>query len=184
MKKLAFIFSAVITCFLISCNDASKGGTSDRAQKNLENNKAVGKLFEGGDFSKLGDYVADDAVDHATPTGDVKGLDSLKALFTQYAGMASDMKSDVVAASADDNYSFVWYKQSWTAKMDDPMMGLKAGQRGSMESVEVCRHNADSKIAEHWSFMSMAEMMKMMPQSMPMPMDTTHKMGVDTMKKN
>jgi hypothetical protein len=37
-----------------------------------------------------------------------------------------------------------------------------------MESIEVCKHNADGKITEHWSFASMADMMKMMPQQPPM----------------
>ena len=174
MKKSAFIFLAFITYCLISCNDGNKG-TSDKAQKNLDNSKAIAKMFEGGDFSKIGDHIAEDGVDHASPRGDVKGLDSLKALFNQYAGMMSDSKSEVVKGFADDDYSMLWLKQSWTAKVDDPMMGLKAGERGTGESIEVCRHNADGKIAEHWSFMSVNDMMKMMQKNMPM--DTTHKVA-------
>jgi hypothetical protein len=155
---------------------------SDRAQKNIDNSEAIGKMFVSGDFSKIGDYIAADAVDHAGPQGDVKGLDSLKAMFTQYESTMSDAKNETVKALADDDYSMVWMKQSWTAKTDDPMMGLKAGERGNMESIEVCKHNADGKIAEHWSFMSMGDMMKMMQKSMPMPMEPAQKMGTDTAK--
>jgi hypothetical protein len=74
----------------------------------------------------------------------------------------------------------MWLKQSWTAVKDDPMMHLKAGEHGNMESVEVTKHNADGKITEHWGFMSMGDVMKMMPPgSMDMgnmPKDGTNKM--------
>ena len=171
MKKFAFIFSAVIACCFLSCSGNKNGG--DKAQKNLDNSKAIAKMFESGDFSKIGDYMADDAVDHATPRGDVKGLDSLKALFNQYTGMMSDAKNEVVRGVSDNDYAMLWLKQSWTAKVDDPMMGMKAGDHGRMESIEVTKHNADGKITEHWSFMSMNDMMKMMQKAMPA--DTMHK---------
>ena len=181
MKKLAFILLAAITCYLFSCGGAV--GTSEKAQKNISNSEAVGKMFETGDISKLGDYIATDAVDHAGPQGDIKGLDNLKTMFTQYMGMMSDVKNEVVKSLGDDDYSMVWMKQSWTAKTDDPSMGMKAGERGNMETIEVCKHNADGKITEHWSFMSMGDMMKMMQKSAPMPMEPTQKAAADTTKK-
>lgn len=170
MKKLAFLFSVAILCILYSCSD-TKSGTSDRAKKNLENTKAVTKMFESRDFSKIGDYIAADATDHAAWGGPVKGVDSLKALFEQYSNMTSDPKNEIVKEFADDDYSMVWLKQNWTAKVDDPMSGMKAGDKGSAESIEVCKHNAEGKITDHWSFMSMNDVMKMMPP-MTMP-DTT-----------
>ena len=181
MKKLAFILLAAITCYLFSCGGAV--GTSEKAQKNISNSEAVGKMFETGDISKLGDYIATDAVDHAGPQGDIKGLDNLKTMFTQYMGMMSDVKNEVVKSLGDDDYSMVWMKQSWTAKTNDPMMGMKAGEHGNMETIEVCKHNADGKITEHWSFMSMGDMMKMMQKSAPMPMEPTQKAAADTTKK-
>jgi len=178
MKKLALIFSAAIFFALFSCSD-TKSSTSDRAKKNLENTKAVTKMFESRDFSKLGDHIAADATDHAAWGGPVKGLDSLKALFEKYSSMTSDSKNEIVKEFADDDYSMVWLKQTWTAKVDDPMMGMKAGDKGTAESIEVCKHNAEGKITDHWSFMSMNDVMKMMP---PMATDTTHKMIRDTVR--
>ncbi|MBS1564586.1 MAG: ester cyclase, partial [Bacteroidetes bacterium] len=156
-------------------------GAGDKAQKNLDASKAIAKMFENSDFSKVGDYIATDVVDHASPHGDIKGLDSLKAMFNQYASMMSDAKDEVVKGIADDDYSMLWLKQSWTTKVDDPMMGMKAGDHGTMETIEVCKHNADGKITEHWSFTSMNDMMKMMQKSMPA--DAMHNMGADTAKK-
>ena len=171
MKKLAFAFSAAVLCLLLSCNDANhEGGMSEKAKKNLENSKAIAKMFETGDFSKAGDHIASDAIDHSTPQGETKGLDNMKAVFAQFSSMATNAKNDVVKEIADDDYSMIWLKQSWTAKVDDPMMRLKAGEKGNMESIEVCKHDADGKIKEHWSFAAMADVMKMMP---PMPADTS-----------
>jgi len=166
MKKLAFAVSAVILSCFITCtnNSAHEGDTSEKAKKNLDNTKAIINMFVTGDFSKAGDHIATDGVDHSGPQGEVKGLDNLKAMFAQMMSTMSDTKNEVVKGLSDDDYSMVWLKQSWTQKTDDPMMGMKAGQHGDMQSVEVCKHGADGKITDHWSFMSMADMMKMMPK--------------------
>jgi predicted SnoaL-like aldol condensation-catalyzing enzyme len=179
MKKL--LLSSILFFFAMvyfSCNDAgTTGGMSDRAKKNLDLSHSVTKMFESGDFSKIGDYIAADAVDHAAPGGEVKGLDSIKAMFTQWSTMMKDTKIEVVKELADDDYVIMWIKQSWTATMDDPMMNMKAGDKGTMESVEVTKHNADSKVTDHWGFISMNDMMKMMPQqgnmNPPAAKDTT-----------
>jgi hypothetical protein len=165
MKKLLIPSMAVfLGCFFISCNNAGTGGMSDKAKKNLDNSKAIAAMFEKGDFSKVGDYIADDAVDHAGPNGEIKGIDKIKAQFAMFGSMMTDAKNEEVKNLADDDYVFMWMKQSWTATKDDPMMHLKAGEKGHMETIEVTKHNADSKITDHWSFVSMDEMMKMMPQ--------------------
>ena len=171
MKKLAFAFSAVILSCLITCtsNTAHEGG-SEKAHKNLENLKAVISMFEKGDYSKAGDYIATDGIDHSSPKGEVKGLDNLKAMFAEMSSGMSNVKNEIKKELADDDYSMVWIRQTWTQTKDDPMMGMKAGQEGDMQTVEVCKHGADGKITDHWGFMSMADMMKMMPQ---MPADTS-----------
>ena len=172
MKKLAFAVSAVILSCFVTCttNTAHEDGTSEKAHKNMENLKAVISMFETGDYSKAGDYIATEGVDHTGPTGEVKGLDNLKAMFAQMGSTMTDVKNEIKKELADDEYSMVWVRQTWTQKTDDPMMGMKAGQQGDMQTVEVCKHGADGKITDHWGFMSMADMMKMMPQ---LPKDTS-----------
>ena len=171
MKKLAFAFSAVIlSCFIACTNNTAHEGGSEKAHKNLENFKSVISMFEKGDYTKAGDYIAADGVDHTSPNGEVKGLDNLKAMFAEMGSTMSNVKDEIKKEFADDDYSMVWIRQTWTQTKDDPMMGMKAGQQGDMQMVEVCKHGADGKITDHWGFMSMADMMKMMPQ---MPKDTT-----------
>ena len=171
MKKLAFAFSAVIlSCFITCTNNTAHEGGSEKAHKNLENFKSVISMFEKGDYTKAGDYIAADGVDHTSPNGEVKGLDNLKAMFAEMGSTMRNVKDEIKKEFADDEYSMVWIRQTWTQTKDDPMMGMKAGQQGDMQMVEVCKHGADGKITDHWGFMSMADMMKMMPQ---MPKDTT-----------
>jgi len=175
MKKL-LLFACIFgsTYFFPSCQ--SNGGMSTTARKNLETAQAVAKMFESGDFSKAGDYIAADAVDHAGMNGDVKGLDSIKASFVQMTGMMTDMKNEIVKELADDEYTFQWMKQSSTMKMD--AMGMKAGSRNSFDAIEVSKFK-DGKISEHWSFLSSADMSKMMSAMSNMSMDNMH-MKMDT----
>ena len=172
MKKLAFAVSAVILSCFVTCttNTAKEGGTSEKAKKNMENLKGVISMFEKGDYSKAGDYIATDGVDHSSPTGEVKGLDNLKAMFAQMGSTMTNLKNEIKKELADDEYSMVWIRQTWTQAKDDAMMGMKAGQQGDMQTIELCKHGADGKITDHWGFMSMADMMKMMPQ---MPKETS-----------
>src|SRR5438477_11159634 len=132
MKKVVVILFLFLTGFIVvSCNNsAAGGGMSDAEKKNLEAAQGVAKMFESGDFSKASDYIATDAVDHAGMTGDVKGLDSIKASFAKMGMMMGDFKNEVVQEVASGDYVFQWIKESATMKMDDPMMG-KAGTRNS-----------------------------------------------------
>jgi len=165
MKKL--FFSSILfllACLYFSCNNAgTAGGMSDKAKKNLDNARAIAKMFEAGDWSKSGDYIAADAVDHAGMQGDVKGLDAIKANFDNMGKMMGDFKNEVVKEMADDDYVFQWMKETGTAKADMPGM-MKAGETKTYNCVEVSKFNADSKVVEHWTFMDMSDMMKMMPQ--------------------
>ena len=177
MKNILAILLFVVTGFaLVSCNNsaANAGGMTDEEKKNLETARAMAKMFETGDWSKTGDYVATDAVDHAGMQGDVKGVDNIKASFDEMSKMMGNFKNETVKEAADGDYIFQWLKESSTMKVDDPTMG-KAGTAVTFNSVEVSRFK-DGKIVEHWSFMDMKDMMKMMPQptmnSMPMKRDT------------
>ena len=164
MKRISLAFSVVIALLLLSCGGATPEGMSEKAKKNLETSRSVAKMFEAGDWSKTGDYVAADATDHGGMKGDVKGLDNIKASFDDMGKMMGDFKNETVREWADDDYTVQWMKESATCKVDDPMMGMKAGTRTSMNSIHVSKFNADSKITEHWYFLDVADVMKMMPK--------------------
>ena len=176
MKKLLVIFSAGFILLLSSCSDKKEaGGMSDRAKKNLEACNAINKMFEAGDWSKIGDYITTDAVDHAGMNGDIKGLDSIKANFDKMGAMMGNFKNEVVKEMADDDYVFQWMKETMTMKVDG--MGMKAGETHTMSAIEVSKFNKDGKATDHWTFVDWNDMMKMMPQppmdNMTPTMDTT-----------
>jgi predicted ester cyclase len=164
MKKFFFILAVVVLNSLIACN-SDAGGMSATAKKNKEVNDAITKAYEAGDFSKMGDYIAADAVDHGGQAGDVKGLDNIVAEMKKYHEQMPDMKSETIRTMADDEYVMTWSKASGTAKTDG--MGMKAGQKMEMTSVDVAKFK-DGKAVEHWIFMDPNDMMKMMTPSMNM----------------
>jgi predicted SnoaL-like aldol condensation-catalyzing enzyme len=167
-KSLLMLFAGF--CLLVSCNSKnSGGGMSDAAKKNLEADHAITTMFESGDFSKLGDYIDSNGVDHASMKGDVKGLESIRAEMQEMGKMTSNMKSEVVKELADDDYVMSWKKES--GKMNADGMGMKAGDSYSWDIIEVSKFKG-GKATEHWSFMSVNDVMKMMPQQ-PVPVDTS-----------
>lgn len=155
MKNLLFLVVIAVSSCCISCN--SGGGMSATAKKNVEVNDAIMKAYEAGDFSKMGDYIAADAVDHGGEKGDVKGMDSIVSEMKRYRAMMPDMKSTWSKTVADDEYVFTWGK----------VTGTMNGTATAMSSVDISKFK-DGKAVEHWVFMDPADMMKMM-QSMPPP---------------
>ena len=169
---------AALCIGLVSCSDKGGGGMSDAAKKNLDAFHAVQKCFETKDFSKVGDYVTDDAVDHAGPTGDVKGLANVKAQMEKMAASTEGDKTEIIKELADDDYVMSWSRYSGTAKTSE--MGMKAGEKTTIEALEVCKFKG-GKATDHWTMMEMKECMKMMPPAANQkPMDQPM---VDTAKK-
>jgi predicted ester cyclase len=171
MKKILNILPAVVLLFLVSCNSKEKGAVSDNAKKNLENFHAVNKMIQTGDFSRIGDYIAADAVDHGSENGPSKGLEAIKADLMKSSSQMSDMKNEVIKEFADDDYVMAWQRYTGTAKTD--YMGMKAGQTMNSTAIEVVKFNKDGKATEHWTFVEPAEMMKMMGGQQPPMSDTT-----------
>jgi predicted ester cyclase len=169
MKKILFI-SAFALCTFLACSDKKEAGTSDATKKNKEASDAIMKMFETSDWSKVGDYIANDAVDYSGPKGKVVGLDSIKANFNLMTQMMTNMKNEVVKTLADDEYVMCWVKGTATAKVDLPDWGMKAGQTHTGNSIEVSKFK-DGKVVEHWSFMDPAEMMAMMGGTPPVSTD-------------
>ena len=175
MKKILFVTFSGLLFLLFSCKSKDSGSMSAQAQKNLDALHAISKAIESGDLSKIGDYIAADAVDHAGEHGDVKGLDSIKAELAGWVNMATDMKSEIIKEFADDDYVMSLMTQSGNLKV--AAMGMPAGPY-TMTTIEVSKFK-DGKSTEHWTYMQPAEMMKMMggPQApMDMKGDTTKKM--------
>lgn len=156
------------TVMLYSCSGG--GGMSAKAKKNKAANDSIMKAYEAGDFSKMGDYIAADAVDHGGEKGDIKGLDNIIAEMKRYRDMMPDMKYETKREMADDDYVITWATASGT--MD--------GKQATVSSVDISKF-VDGKAVEHWVYMDPREMMAMMPQG-GMPGDNSTTPPGDTTK--
>jgi predicted ester cyclase len=172
MKKLLFMLSAGCFLFITSCNSKKEsGGLSDIAKKNLEAMHGITKCFDSKDFSKLGDYIAEDGIDHSGEQGAIKGLANMKTAFTKMVAAYDSSATEVTKELADDEYVMTWQRYKGTLKIDQ--MGMKAGDKFDMAAIEVAKFK-DGKAIEHWTFMEPSEMMKMIGAPPP-PMND--KMG-------
>lgn len=167
MKKI--IVGAFALMFMASCNDdagKSQSHDSELKQKNIAASNAISKAFETGDISAIDSVVSDDFIDH-TDRGDMKGPDSLKAAIKWVHANMKDMKMQKMHELADDEYVYSWMRYTGTS---DGTMGMPNGPY-DMSAIEVAKFK-DGKAIEHWNFMEIRDVMKMMPPP-PQPLDTT-----------
>ena len=179
MKKFLFIISTGVICYCISCNTKSESSDNTQGEKNIATVHAVNDAIESGDVNKLDQYIAVDGVDHAGEHGDIKGLDSIKANLAHMHDSYKDMKLEELEDAATGDYVFSLTKFTGTSTRES--MGSPAGTSFDMNSVQVVKFGKDGKAVEHWEYMQMSDMMKMMPQSgmdhmMDKKMDSTKKM--------
>ena len=172
MKKIFFVAIAGVLC-ITACNNATSDKSSGAREKNMAANDGISKAFETGDVSKIDSFVSADFVDH-TGMGDRKGPDSLKAMVAMMHAHMTDMKQEKVHELADDDYVYSWMHYSANS---DGTMGMPKGPF-TMSVIEVSKFK-DGKATEHWGFVDMKEMMKMMP---PPNMSDMNKMDSSKMK--
>ncbi len=164
MKKLLLILPAGLLFTLVSCNNNDKGAAASTdnpvAAKNLDAVHGINKAIETGDVSKLGDYIAADAVNHSGEKGEVKGLDSIKAELALIHNQGTNMKSETIKEFADSVHVMQWMRYTGNSKM--PMGAMPAGSPYDMMVIHVSKFK-DGKATDHWEFMLPSDMMKMMP---------------------
>jgi len=179
MKKFLIIVSTGLICLLTSCNTNNTGGNS-QGEKNIATIHSINDAIESGDVNKLDQYIATDGVDHAGEHGDIKGLDSIKANLKRLHDEYKDMKLEELQDAAGGDYVFSLTKFTGTNVV--PSMGAPAGTSFDMNSVQVVKFDKDGKATEHWEYMTMGDMMKMMGGGNKMGMENMGKMD-SSMKK-
>ena len=159
-KKQLALFLIPVIVVLTSCQN------NQQDQKRKDVYVAVNKIFDGGNVDELDAYIAEDAIDHQMDPSvtDKTGLAGVKELFKYYHKIFPDMKTIIysMAVSGDTLFGYI----SSTGTNAEPFMGMPAGQQQTMNAVDVIVFEGD-KIKEHWGFMDMADIMKMMQSSMP-----------------
>ena len=161
MKKI--ILPAILAFLFTSCDTDKEHELSDKAQKNLKAQHGVINCFDTKDFSKLGDYISEDFIDHAGETGEIKGLANAKAEYEKMVATINNDKSTTILELANDDYVMSW--MHFTGTLTTDAMGMKAGDKYDMKSIELAKFK-DGKAIEHWVFMDPKEVAQMM-QSAP-----------------
>ncbi len=162
MKKIFFAAFAGLFCMCSSCTNDNNPILENKAdtpeQKNMTAFDNITKAFQTGDVSGIDSVVADDFLDH-TDRGDVRGKDSLKSMITTMHKTFKDMKTETINSAANGDYVYGWTRYKGTS---DGSMGMPKGPF-DMTAIELAKFK-DGKAIEHWNFMQIQDMMKMMGQ--------------------
>ncbi|MEJ7625934.1 MAG: nuclear transport factor 2 family protein [Ferruginibacter sp.] len=168
--------SIALLIFITSCTAKKTDSKEDTsAITNAAAIKKINEAIQTGNVSQLGNYIDADVVDHASPMGEVKGLENMKAMLGKIHTMGTNMKMEVIKTVADDEYVFEWMRLSGTTATTD--FGMPVGTNYDINSVQVSKFR-NGKLVEHWEFMQPADMAKMMGPDGPQQNIT-----VDTVKK-
>lgn len=154
MKTLAPIAFALVVLFT-ACQQKKGEEITPEAQKNLDAMRGVIECFNARDFSKLGNYVAEDCFDHYGA-----GLQGLEAMKVEYESWLAYTKSSKIVPHlemANDEYVIMWihFEETITQDIGD----MKAGQKYDKTDKEVGRFE-NGKLVEHWTFIEPSEMEK------------------------
>lgn len=135
---------------------------SKEAKYKMIYNEVLNALTSGK-TAVLDKYVASDFVEHdpSPIMSNKSGLERIKEDFAAYHKLFPDMKAQVHSVAVSGDYLFAHL--TFTGTTSEPHMGMPAGHKMTMSSVDLIRFNGD-KAVEHWGFTSNADIMKMMPQ--------------------
>jgi len=133
----------------------------DAKYKSMYND--VLNALTSGKTDVLDKYIATDFVEHdPSPTmSDKTGLARIKEDFAAYHKIFPDMKAKVHSVAVDGDYLFAYL--TFTGTTSEPYMGMPAGHKMTINSVDVIRFK-DDKAVEHWGFTSNEDIMNMMSQ--------------------
>ena len=159
-KKLLPLFLISFFVVLTSCQN-NKESELDKQRKAAY--VEITKLVDAGEVDELGTYIAENAVDHQLdPTMTSKtGLAGIREMLEKYHKAIPDMNTTIHSMAISGDTLFGYYSSTGTTT--ESFMGMPANQKMTMNAVDIVRFEGD-KIVEHWGFMDMADIMKMMPK--------------------
>jgi predicted ester cyclase len=163
MNKINLIALVTLFCFFTSCTNSKQDCVSETTKKNIEAMHGILNCFNTGDFSKLGDYVADDCIDHSSGgKKDIKGLEQMKANYEQWMQMVENSHTTTKVEMANDEYVISWVNFEMTMKTDLPTK--KVGEKFEKSDIEMLKFR-DGKAIEHWTFIDARDLDKVLSDS-------------------
>ena len=133
-----------------------------------QNKKIIRKVRDGGltNSSVLDGLYTDDYVYHGIPLlGDLKGLDSFKAMVSGFVGAISDFREEVVDQIAEGDK--VVTRLSGSGRHTGELMGAAPTGKELKWTAVVISRFIDGKIAEEWvefDALSFLQQLRVMPE--------------------
>lgn len=162
MNKLTLLTATALLCISTSCTSKKQDCVSETTKKNIASTHGIFNCFTANDFSKLGDYVAEDCIDHSGGKTDMKGLAQMKAEFEKWTTMIDNTQTTTKIEMANDEYVISWVSFNITMKED--VATKKVGETFEKSDVEMLRFR-DGKAIEHWTFIDARDMDKVLSAS-------------------
>jgi steroid delta-isomerase-like uncharacterized protein len=159
MKKFVFLSISlyIISILLISCQ---QNMTTDNSATNKAAMLKIFEAFNTGNTDSLGNYVAENTVDHAMDTMITKkqGLAGLKELVVAYRTSFPDLKITINAMGTSGDTLLAYY--TFTGTNTGMMMGMPATNKSvSVDGVDIVVFK-DGKAVEHWEVSDQLGMMQ------------------------
>jgi predicted SnoaL-like aldol condensation-catalyzing enzyme len=159
-KNYLLLFLVPFLALFTSCQVNQK---KQMDKEHMDAYVQVNKLIDAGDTDGLDAYLSPDIIDHQVEAAGMfkKGLEGVKEMLSEYHKAMPDMKTTInsIAVSGDTLFGF----KTSTGTTAEPFMGMPANQMQTMNMVDIVRFEGN-KIAEHWRFIDVADVIKMMPQ--------------------
>jgi predicted ester cyclase len=137
------------------------------SQDEIQNNKTqvmqfYRVIFNERKFDKLSDFFAAKVIDHDPMSGDIVGIDNVKASLKAFVDGFPDLKVEVLRTAAEGDLVFVHLRLTGTNTA--PLMGMAAtGKKMDFTQVDIIRCT-QGKFSEHWmeaNFMTLMQQMGM-----------------------
>jgi predicted SnoaL-like aldol condensation-catalyzing enzyme len=166
--------SLFILALILSLAACQKNPINEKEAKYKAIATKMDAIFDNGNVDELDAIIAENAVDHQMDTSMTKqtGLAGVKETFSKFHKIFPDMKTTIHSIAVSGDTVFVYSTSVGTTS--EPFMGMPANNKSTISGIDVVRFEGD-KMVEHWGFIDMNDMMKMMQSQMPSDMPMTGK---------
>ncbi len=159
----------LLSIFLTSCQQQNM--TTDNSSANKATMMKIYEAFSTGNTDSLGNYLAENAIDHAMDTMITKkqGAEGLKEMIAAYRTAFPDLKLTVKAMATSGDTLLAYITMSGTNT--GMMMGMPATNKSiNIEGADMVVFK-DGKAVEHWGVEDDWGMMKQLGLMPPPPKD-------------
>ena len=111
--------------------------------------QAEKQAFQEGNFNALEQLESPDIVIHPAPIPEIIGFEGHKEYILNARESVSDLKQEFEYITGDGNVCALSFKETFTAKVDNPMLQMSAGSTVNIDALFVLRCEND-KVAEIW----------------------------------